>query len=70
MHGVNLDLLQTTRHHANGTPKDPHAQHRAEHLANLRAARRDIWRNRLARWRKALSVRTVPQAQPCTDQPL
>ena len=39
MHGVNLDLLHTTRHHLDGRPKDPHAHHRAELLAARRAAR-------------------------------
>lgn len=35
MHGVNLDLLCTLPHHPDGRPKDPHAHHRAEHLAAL-----------------------------------
>jgi hypothetical protein len=44
MHGVNLDLLQTTPHRADGTARDPHAHHRAAHLGALRAARRARWR--------------------------
>jgi len=67
MHGVNLDLLRTTPHHADGTPKDPHAHHRADHLAALGAARRQVWRSSLDWWRKALPVRTAPPARPCTD---
>jgi|GEM_PF-1442435 len=40
MYGVNLDLLRATaRHHPDGRPKDPHAHHRAEHLAVLRSTR-------------------------------
>lgn len=46
MHGVNLDLLRTLPHHPDGRPKDPHAHHRADHLAALReeraAARRSV----------------------------
>lgn len=49
MHGVNLDLLRATAaHHPDGRPKDPHAHHRAGHLADLDKARR-------ARWQAALS---------------
>lgn len=54
MHGVNLDLLATSRHHADGRPRDPHAQHRGTHLAALRQARRQFWRMRLARLAAAL----------------
>lgn len=40
MHGVNLDLLRATAaHHRDGRPKDPHAHHRVEHLATLKAER-------------------------------
>ena len=48
MHGVNLDLLRTGPHHPDGRAKDPHAYHRADHLARLETARR-------ARWQAALS---------------
>lgn len=48
MHGVNLDLLHSGPHHPDGRPKDPHAHHRTEHLAELRIARH-------ARWQAALS---------------
>ncbi|WP_374645475.1 hypothetical protein [Tabrizicola sp.] len=48
MHGVNLDLLATSRHHADGRPRDPRAQHRCTHLAALRQARRQLWHARLA----------------------
>jgi hypothetical protein len=44
MHSVNLDLLRAvSTHHPDGRAKDPHAHHRAEHLANLCAARREFW---------------------------
>jgi hypothetical protein len=44
MHSVNLDLIHAiSSHHPDGRAKDPHASHRAEHLANLRAARRARW---------------------------
>lgn len=52
MHGVNLDLLRTTPHHPDGRPKDPHAHHRAEHVAALaeaRDGRRDAVLLRLSR---------------------
>jgi hypothetical protein len=40
MHGVNLDLLRATAtHHPDGRPKDPHAHHRVELLAQRSAAR-------------------------------
>jgi len=40
MHGVNLDLLRASAPcHPDGRPKDPHAHHRAEHLAARQAAR-------------------------------
>ena len=48
MHGVNLDLLHSGPHHADGRSRDPHAHHRVEHLTTLRIARR-------ARWQAALS---------------
>jgi hypothetical protein len=51
MHGVNLDLLRIA-------PRSPHAQHRAEHLAALRAARRQRWTDALAR----LSAWAAPKA--------
>lgn len=61
MHGVNLDLLRAcTRHHPDGQPKDPHAHHRAEHLADLRAARQARWADWLAR----LFARPGPRKPP------
>lgn len=39
MHGVNLDLLRTLPHHPDGRAKDPHAHHRAQHLARLEEER-------------------------------
>jgi len=42
MYGVNLDLLRPA-------PRCPHAHHRAEHLATLRAARRQRWTAAFAR---------------------
>jgi hypothetical protein len=57
MHSVNLDLLRATaRHFPDGQPKDPHAHHRAEHLAARRATRQD-------RWRAALASLTAPFAK-------
>ncbi|MBL9064063.1 hypothetical protein [Tabrizicola sp.] len=59
MYGVNLDLLHIA-------PPCPHAQHRAEHLANLRAARRQRWSSALARltaW--AAPKSQVPVQAPC-----
>lgn len=58
MHSVNLDLLQTTPHHASGTPRDPHAHHRADHRATFRAERRKrrhIRLQALAAWLRARS---------------
>jgi hypothetical protein len=40
MYCVNPDLLQTTPYHADGTARDPHARHAAEHRAARREARR------------------------------
>lgn len=57
MHGVNLDLLR-----AASRPADPHAHHVADHLADLRAARRQRWLDRLARLR-AFFNRHAPSAQ-------
>jgi hypothetical protein len=57
MHGVNLDLLRTGPHHPDGQPKDPHAHHRAAHLADLRAARRARWSGWLARLVAAPALR-------------
>ncbi len=72
MHPVNLDLLHASaRHHPDGRPKDLHAQHRAEHIATLRAARRGRWLVGLKRLRKALAFgASVPTslAQPCRSQ--
>ena len=49
MHGVNLDLLRSlSTHRPDGRPKDPHAHHRAEHLARQHGLRRALWRARLA----------------------
>lgn len=61
MHGINLDLLRTGPHHFDGRLKDPHAHHRAELLALSRAARRQVWQNRLARLRLLL-VHRAPQS--------
>jgi len=55
MNGVNLDLLNTTPHHADGRRRDPHAHHTAEHRACLRAAHRERWQRRL-RWLTRLGV--------------
>jgi hypothetical protein len=61
MHSVNLDLLHASaRHHPDGHPKDPHAHHRAEHLASLRAARRSRWRAYLDRIRRAFALSPSP----------
>jgi hypothetical protein len=50
MNGINLDLLRASAaHHPDGQPKDPHAHHRAEHLASLRTERRARWMATLAR---------------------
>jgi hypothetical protein len=71
MHGVNLDLLATTAHHPDGRPRDPHAHHKAELAALARAARREVWRQRLARLRSLVNRRSVsPPPQACTDQTL
>jgi hypothetical protein len=58
VHGVNLDLLQTTRHRADGTARDPHAHHLAVHRAQRRDARRALWQSRLARLRAFLGLQT------------
>ena len=64
MNGVNLDLLRAavSRH------GDPHAHHRAEHLANLRAARRQRWLDRIVRLRSLLAQRPAKAAHPCPNQ--
>jgi hypothetical protein len=67
MHGVNLDLLRTVAHHPDGRPKDPHAHHRADLLAQRRTARRQLWQDRLARLRTILAHRPAPAAQPCPE---
>lgn len=53
MHPMNLDLLNTTPHHPDGTARDSHAHHRAT-LTALRRARR---RATLARWAATLAAR-------------
>ena len=58
MHGVNLDLLRTA-------PHCPHAHHRAEHLATLRAARRQRWSDALAR----LAARVAPKSHGVVQAP-
>lgn len=58
MHGVNLDLLRPA-------PRDPHARHRAEHLAALRAARRQRWAAALAR----LLAWAAPKPQAAAQAP-
>jgi hypothetical protein len=63
MHSVNLDLLRTGPHHANGQPKDPHAHHRAELLALQRATRRQRWLDRIARLRARFSRPSAPAPQ-------
>ncbi len=71
MHGVNLDLLGTTPHHPDGRPRDPHAHHQAELAALARAARREVWRQRLALLRSLIQRRRInPPPQACTDQTL
>jgi hypothetical protein len=71
MHGVNLDLLQTTPYRADGAARDPYARHSAEHRAALRAVRRARRQAVIARVIRTLSrmskagVRTLsglPQA--------
>jgi hypothetical protein len=50
MHVINLDLLRASgAYHPDGRPKDPHAHHRAEHLATLKAERAAWWQGTLAR---------------------
>lgn len=62
MHSVNLDLLRAT------TPKDdPHAHHRAAHLADLRAARRLLWQDRIARLRALIARRPAHAPHTCPD---
>jgi hypothetical protein len=65
MHGVNLDLLHTGPHHPDGRPKDPHAHHRTELLALARAARRQLWHNRLASLRLLLVPRAPQSPTSC-----
>lgn len=64
MHNVNLDLLR-----AANRPDDPHGHHREEHLADLRAARRRRWLDRLARLRALIPRRPAPAPQACPEQP-
>lgn len=58
MHGVNLDLLRQA-------PRSPHAHHRAEHLATLRAARRQRWTAALNR----LAARVAPKSHAIMSAP-
>ena len=65
MHSVNLDLLRASaRHHPDGLPKDPHAHHRTEHLASLRARRRVRWLAGLERFRRVFAHAPVAAAPP------
>lgn len=65
MNSVNLDLLRAgARRHA-----DPHAHHKAEHLANLRAARRQRWLDSLARLCALFARHSAPTVQPCPERP-
>ena len=46
MYGVNLDLLHAKgSHRRDGSPKDPHAHHRAEHRALLAEERSARWKS-------------------------
>ena len=63
MHSVNLDLLR-----ASVRPAHPHAHHRADHLAALRAARHQRWQNRFARLLALFAYRPAPAAQACPEQ--
>lgn len=63
MHSVNLDLLRAATR-----PADPHAHHRSDHLDDLRIARHQRWRNRLARLRSLLRRPPVTTRQPCPEQ--
>ena len=72
MLGVNLDLLRASAaHHPDGRPKDPHAHHRTDLLAQRRAARRQLWHDRLARLRRIFAQRfaqrLAPAPQPCPE---
>jgi hypothetical protein len=71
MHGVNIDLLRASvRHHPDGRPKDPHAHHRAEHLAEQRAMRRNRWLAALASLTTPLRrTRTKAKEVPLDRQP-
>jgi hypothetical protein len=63
MHNVNLDLLRAATRQA-----DPHAHHRAAHLADLRAARRRRWQDRIARLRALFAQSPAPVPQACPEQ--
>lgn len=63
MHSVNLDLL-----HASARPADPHAHHRAEHLADLRTVCRQRWLERLARLRALFAHHPAAVGEPCPDR--
>ena len=65
MHSVNLDLLRA----AVSRQRDPYAHHKAEHLANLRAARRQRWLDSLARLCALFARHSAPIVQPCPERP-
>ncbi|MES2914945.1 MAG: hypothetical protein V4753_07485 [Pseudomonadota bacterium] len=70
MHSVNLDFLRATaRHDPDSRPKDPHAHHRAEHLARLRAERRSRWLAGLDRLRWAFALTPAAAAPTNAGQP-
>ncbi|MBL9049434.1 MAG: hypothetical protein JNK19_04915 [Tabrizicola sp.] len=63
MHSVNLDLLRA----ATARPDAAHAYHREEHLAALRATRRQRWQNRFARLLALFPHCSAPGPQACPD---
>lgn len=63
MHSVNVDLLRAATHRT-----DLHAHHRAAHLADLRAARRQRWQDRIARLRALCALLPAPAPQTCQDR--
>lgn len=67
----NPDLLHcASRYRPDGRTKDPHAHHRAEHLAQLQAKRRARWAARLARLFQALTRSRTTPTLPCPALPL
>lgn len=53
---INLDLLNTTPHHANGLPRDAHAHHTQMHRAEARA----LIRSKLAQALRSLAAKIEP----------